>query len=272
MSSKNKANGQSTKQITWDFWVKGAHDILFVGSATAYIAGYFVWAFYAFQNDLGALTALDAQYFVAGTLPVVITGLSYLAYILFLNLIHKLKASLYKNSADAKNSEFRKSWLRFILFSIAFTALCLFPFNTEGKRFSWVGSILVFIAIFAVCLIDTKETKLYKFFKAFEFGIFIFPFAFSAITFYYSNIFQNLPQEFGGAKPRCSYLDVYQSSMSQETLHTIAPQKSGLEDQAVIQTREIEILFSGREEVIVRIDGKVLSIAKNVIQVIKACP
>jgi len=55
-----------------------------------YIAGYLVWSINAWQNNLGIPPALDLQYFVAGSVPVLIVGLAYLVGQFLWNFISKV--------------------------------------------------------------------------------------------------------------------------------------------------------------------------------------
>ena len=265
---------QVLKKSLWEFWAKRIQDVLLIGSATTYILGYIVWSFYAAQNNLGAITPLDTQYFVAGVVPSIIVCISIFSYFLFLNIAGTVKRNIYAKYDDTDISKARKSAL-----SLTFFAIVVILGNTYSYRLLmgkdksfWVGSIYVFIMTFAGFLIDAKETKLFRFFRGLQTLILILPISYVAINFYFHAAYKNLPQEFGGVKPRCSYLDIYRSSMSWETLEIIAPKNTNVTDQEVIQTKELEILFPSREEIIIRVDGEILNISKSAIQVIRTCP
>lgn len=54
-------------------------DGFLVGVVIVYILGYIVWAFNAWQNNLGLLPAIDFQYFIAGIVPTVLLLTLYIA-------------------------------------------------------------------------------------------------------------------------------------------------------------------------------------------------
>lgn len=262
----------TTEKSLWEVWVKRIQDILLIGSALTYILGYIVWSFYAAQNKLGPLAVLDAQYFITGTIPAIIILASFLLYILFIKLVVWGKAKLYEKYDDTALSKMRRAMLSYSFVSLVVILGGIYSWVLENDKLSWTGSIFVFAITFASLMVDIKESKFYKFIRGYQTIILIFPITYVAINFYFYNIYQSLPQEFGGVKPRCSYLDVHQSKISLETLQVITPKNISPIDRDVVQTKELDILFSGREDIIIRVDRNVLSISRDVIQVIRKCP
>src|SRR5215208_1534447 len=98
-------------------------DGIVVGVATVYIAGYLVWSINAWQNNLGIPPALDLQYFVAGSVPVLIVGLAFLVGRFLWNFISKVWPQ--KVGADATGG-----WriVRLGLFALVGASLFTFVF------------------------------------------------------------------------------------------------------------------------------------------------
>jgi len=93
----------------------------------------------------------------------------------------------------------------------------------------------------------------------------------AALAFYLTRIYPSLPQEFGGVKPRCAYLDVVRAKLSTDTLTDILSDDQMTGNQPVVRSARVEVLFSGSSAVYVRSRRGVHEIAKDAIAAVNAC-
>jgi hypothetical protein len=116
-----------------------------------------------------------------------------------------------------------------------------------------------------------------------------------ALTYYLQLLYSRLPQAFGGVRPRCAYLDVVRDSVSEETVSSLIDDSRNTPAAAITQpasaaatplgdvarrdppkveavrTRAVEVLFSGSDYTIVRTNGNIYEIKKDVIRAIDYC-
>jgi hypothetical protein len=91
------------------------------------------------------------------------------------------------------------------------------------------------------------------------------------LAFYVTGIYPNLPQEFGGVKPRCAYLDVVRAKLSSDTLRDIISEDKVSDNQPVVRSGRVEVMFSGSSALYVRSGLGVHEIARDAIQAVSAC-
>jgi len=301
---------------------------LLAAASIFYVAGYIVWSFNAWENNLGLLPALDPQYFVAGFTPVVI-----LVVALFLNKLLKLFfTEMWTKWVGEEATGFWRD-IRLTLFlacgiSLAFFLLvpwlamilslmclgCLFlkrfapkawsrivsRFSIEHRRTNrdgepagrvkvFVQLLLVAIATFLMFLwirsdywVDTLvfheyaetihnylnlvlfacfillpplggiwdwATKLYKIFWIY---IAVFVFIVIGLVFYADRVYPNLPQEFGGVRPRCAFLDLKTEQVSRETRQALLPAAAMESDDPVARSVQVDALFSNKDLMLIR--------------------
>jgi hypothetical protein len=143
----------------------------------------------------------------------------------------------------------------------------------------------------------TFRERLTRFNTVFIRIIFVALFGFLAITYYLDLLYSRLPQALGGVRPRCAYLDVVKTDVSQDTLRALFPAEAsvpvsssspgvapspGVANRSVIRDNEtpksetvrsvaVAILYSGSDYTILRVDGNVYELKKDVIRAIDYC-
>jgi hypothetical protein len=295
-----------------DAWLervgKSRDGILVVGGAL-YILGYIVWSINAYINKLGLLPAFESQYFIAGIVPFIII------FLLFHSIkfcwTHDLHLPQWLNILKT-----RKWWgdiIRAVL-PIAFILLKLLPGTGNlGKyfteRISLIGGIFASVAgllfLFAIFSIDVGSNDPLKV-RAGRTGtnwkdkfvvgmriliavVFLFVMGTAALGFYVALIYSKLPQSLGGVRPRCAYLDLEKSGVSNETLEAILPpghfvittsnvpsdpanrNSPSSSPPDITRSDRVEVLFSGSDYSLIRVRGNVFEIKKDVIHAVQSC-
>jgi hypothetical protein len=92
-----------------------------------------------------------------------------------------------------------------------------------------------------------------------------------ALLFYISTVYPDLPQEFGGVKPRSACLDIVRAQLSTDTLRDILPDEQISGNQPVVRSVRVEILFSGSSATLVRSRQGVHEITRSAIQAVNQC-
>ena len=86
--------------------------------------------------------------------------------------------------------------------------------------------------------------------------IFIIAIGITGIFSYLIEIYPNIPQEWGGGRPRIAYLDVTKAELSKETLKEIFPSGvSGLNSN-VVQSNKVDVYYSGNSFILVKLHGQ----------------
>ncbi|NVM24189.1 MAG: hypothetical protein HWN68_20720 [Desulfobacterales bacterium] len=98
------------------------------------------------------------------------------------------------------------------------------------------------------------------------------------LRFFVEEVYSNIPQEFGGAQPRCARLDVVTDQLSVETRKAILSIDSINSESQVVQTIEVNVFFSGSEFMLVKPltqeqepKSEVYEIRRSVIQAVTWC-
>lgn len=200
-------------------------------------------------------------------------------FLLILYLVYKLmkrRFPLVSFTSAAQNDNPRKQALNFaiffFLFGVALTLLIGRDYFTKAvfPTFSKFEDWFVFGFITALIFLPPGDrfaflmSRLYKFFVLYLGGLVLM---LAGLLFYLETIYPNLPQEFGGVRPRFAYLEVKKDQFSIETLKSMTPAsvKSTL-NGVVIRTKKVEVLYWGGGVAIIRSsDGKIYRLHESAI-------
>ena len=82
----------------------------------------------------------------------------------------------------------------------------------------------------------------------------------------FPNVVASLPQELGGIRTNCAYLDIATRELSEQTKNLL-----GVDEQSakVITTEELEIVFHTSDQVWIRVSGGSLQINQGAIRAIR---
>ncbi len=233
-------------------------DGLLVIAAGVYGVGYFTWAWVAVREGLGALPALDLQYFVAGTPPLVFAG----GAAICLWIARILAANALKRWPGLRS--FRQRAIVMAATGALLLGIVIasrFPHDLNSRSIYFLASGIVV----SVATVFLREIVMAGRGVANYPGIWLL--GQSAVlvaralmlttvalfgVLYVVWIYPSIPQAFGGARPRCAHLDVDAAKFSPDTLHSFGVSFPDPEEVSTVQLPSVDVLFAGHEVLIVR--------------------
>jgi hypothetical protein len=237
-------------------------DGILLAGALVYVAGYVVWSINSLRNNLGLLPALKFQYFFAGSFPVAIALLVYGA-------VHGIRAFLGAISKWIEKELVRKraALLLQLLFALAVIVFLSLEWTME-ERWITVG-LLVSVACAGVSLALVGE-RFYKFVV-----VVVAPVTggLLGLVVYVLSVYPELPQEFGGVKPRCVQLDLTRASLSQATAEALVPKAS----DEIGRSYRVSVYFVGNDELILKLRhrgkafGRTFRVDNAAVQAVVGC-
>jgi hypothetical protein len=238
-----------------------------VGLPAVYVVGYLVWSFHAWQNGLGPLPAFTVNYLTAGIPPAVVTFITVMAYSWNKHLSSWLLAShrrgdkeqlryfkilmygvfgllavlmVWHQSIQVRDLKYEAMWLRSSL-GIVTSILLILGFYLETawayakwkhryrvSKVPWAGITMTFIFVvwFLLALFFT--------------------------SFFVTQIYPIIPQEFGGVQPKRAILHVRLDAMSDNMKdQLLEPQARGTQG-SLVDTREVLVFFATDNRLIVK--------------------
>ncbi len=107
--------------------------------------------------------------------------------------------------------------------------------------------------------------------------VFITLYTVSGLWYFVADIYPQIPQEFGGAHPRCAFLDVTSKEISPELQGTLFSSANAI-DAEIIRSVQMDVYFAGNDFILVKPHSKTsqneittYEIPKNIVQAIKWC-
>lgn len=206
--------------------------------ACAYLLGYAVWSFHAWQEGLGLLPALRFQYLLAGAVPLSL-GLLLVGFFVAVNRIESVRQ------------------ITIVLVAVVLTTILLsalvFP-SLLGKvgLWSYIGlTAFVFATGLAFPMIGLAPIAV---------PWMALSVVFLGAVLYVSVLYPAIPQEFGGVRPRCAYLDLKTAEVSPDTLKKVAGSYSAsaragaatTDPSGIATTDKLSLLFVGSDFMLVR--------------------
>lgn len=256
---------KKTSMFGWITQIGGVRDFLLVVAGATYVLGYLVWSYHAWSNSLGMLPALEAQYFVAGAIPLLIV----LVLWWIKRRVFELREKYSKwfesdvNESELQNEpKLRLARAIFILWLA--TGVVWVTVTTLSDRFLWLeplSYILVYIFIALFVLLPNVSfgryfDKLFSWYQKVILLLFIVTFGFIGIFSYIEFVYPNIPQEFGGVLPRYAYLDIVLDDTSTEMLQEIVPIDATDTHSQVVRSRLVDVYFAGSDTLLVKAHGQ----------------
>jgi hypothetical protein len=308
-------------------WLGGLRDGILVGVTLLYGAGYLVWAFNAWQNNLGLLPALEFQYLVAGAVPVsiaaiailggrllrrfllhwwprrvgpeaegawrvirtvvlllfggsiawlsfgpagaAVTGVGYLVYALFF-YEPAGGPGLDEDEPEPVPGSRGKAILAPVLFLLFLAALVAAAEYREALTAWLLGdlaepvetAVAILVGVAFLLLPPTRDAQtdwlsriywaIYRLYQAFYLYGLVVALIVLGFFFYGEEVYPYLPQAFGGARPRCAYLDVTRDEISAQTQQAILPAGETTSEAGVVRSVQVEVLFSNGDLLMIR--------------------
>ena len=235
-------------------------DGLLVIAGATYILGYLVWSFHAWKNRLGMLPALDAQYFMAGIIPLVI-----LVAVYYL-VVHADKLRKRYSEWFIKDNNTRLKKRLFTAINSCFwgalvAVVILARFSDKYPCLDPV--VVIFMSIFIVCVLIMPSLgsrslidRFLSWYQNFVVILFIVLFGFVGILAYSEIVYPKIPQEFGGVRPNYAYLDIVLDQTSTETLQAIIPYDIPNTNGIVVRSNLVDVYFVGSDTLLVKAHGQ----------------
>jgi hypothetical protein len=232
-------------------WLSKHRDGFLVAGAGIYGLGYLVWSVNALKHGLGQLPALEFQYFAAGLVPALIIGVASAAFAFF-----------YRIQENMESFATRHPWLHFFIAMLPLLAsfILLVVSQHQGWIQEWTFAMLFTILVYLVFTlvppsyvsdewIIRRVTPVYRY---------VVPILFIGVSLaLYGGLYQQLPQELGGPKPKCVHVDLVRAETSASTLATLAEPGDSTDSPdvgtKVVASKKLHVYFSNNDYLLVRV-------------------
>lgn len=311
--SGNEQTSGADKRQSPSAWFRGIgklrDGILVFGGAT-YGLGYIVWSIHAWKENLGLLPALEPQYLAAGVVPMLLIWLAYFGFKRAVQLTYKVI-----NWRTGQTGIWPTVWRILGVACLAGGSVGLAWLYTSGKRHP-LSQFQVFFGTMAGSALLLSGLILWLFLSpslivgrssssgthergllaevlslvvkgllwSFLTGLLICAYLVLYLSFftamYVFVLYPAIPQEFGGVRPRCAYIDVAKDQLSVATQKEILP-NAAESDGTVAQSYRMTVYFSGSEFMLARRDlgeppagqpkPKLFELRKEVIKAVHWC-
>lgn len=294
------------QRTDWFTWLGNRRDGFLIVGAVLYGLGYAVWSYNAWKHDLGHLPAIEFQYFAAGIIPALVLTTAWLVSTSFLQAIDQL--------IDKAITSRYRAWalifsLGLLTFAMLFSTIFLEKKNIINMasndyffllNFTILVSVLVLILSTYVHYNITFESKpessgnriadiivvAKNAFAIFSFRllrILVLIITFTIFLKFYLEYYSRLPQELGGPKPRCAYIDLLKDEITPTSLIDLAPNhQAGIlksEQTRVIRSSKLNVYFAGTGYLLVRNigdpssqeDAPLYELRSDIIRVVQWC-
>ena len=259
-------------------------DPLLVLASVIYGVGYFVWSIHAYSESLGLLPALEPQYLVAGIIPALLVWLAW----------RGRRSPRRATDWISQRVALAKGWQKqaYLILGIVLLVSGYYLLSV-GNKFSNVAGMTAETARWQilkenVCLVLAFVLMIpgFLFLGATFFAKILMYFvtlvyASAFLVLYLFYIYPNIPQEFGGVRPRCAYVDITRNQISdsmQKGIFPEAPPRALDLAARDLVTRSVRLntYFADKEIMLVRPDGAdrhspVIEIKKSVVQAVTWC-
>jgi len=246
--------------------LKGLGDLrdgILLAGALVYVAGYFVWSINSLRNNLGLLPALKFQYFFAGSFPVAIALLVY-------GVVRGIAALLSAGRSwiEQRAARMRAALVVQVVIGLSFVGFLALSAFVDA---SWpTTGIAASIVSGGLCLALLG----YRFYKFVVTLVVPTAVGLLGLVLYVLNVYPELPQEFGGVKPRCVQLDLTRASLSRSTAEALLP-KAGPDE--VGRSYRVSVYFVGSDELILKLRrrgkafGRTFRVDNSAVQAVIGC-
>jgi hypothetical protein len=245
--------------------------ILLIGGAL-YVLGYVVWSVHALNEGLGLLPALELQYLLAGSL---LAGILFAALLLGVALTLVAFASERWERSPHRSIQLAAGALPFVIGGASVVITWTLLILAGHIAFAFLFPLVAFLVV--IPLVSTVESlKRYvdrnerQAAVALTGGLI----AVSAAVYFVTSLYPKVPQELGGVKPRCGYVEVDRADTSPllaRELFAGAQTKRGI----IVRSHKLLIFFSGGETYVVRLQSgrkaNTYELRKDIVKSVSDC-
>lgn len=224
-----------------------------------YALGYVAWAYHARRYNLGPLPALQTQYLTAGLAPALIIGVTVFC-IGITSRILRMVGGLFLPDASPYRKHLSKAAVG--LYWLAWTTL-IFLLAVNTRHSLSAGAFCLALSCFHIAASGTilalrLHDKTFSASMRLDFTdwpvVLALPVVVGALILYVyvAFAFRNMPQEYGGARPRIAQLEVSRDSLSHARLKALfLPDAAGGYDKIVV-SRSLYVFFAGSQSLLVK--------------------
>jgi hypothetical protein len=237
-------------------------DGFLVGGGALYVLGYIIWSLYASESHLGLVSAFQSQYLLAGILALVPVVLIYFV----IQVVNALTRALIKKRMEWFNPYARgwKGLVRDRIVSLGVALIALWGLVNIGTNLfhltflSPIGAVAApatYAALLLVLFFETSNPlgEWYIQLARWMINIWLVFVALAVLALYIVYVYPAIPQELGGAQPRCAYLDLARDQTSDEVVRELGGATTGASAAKVARTGRLEVVYSGGDSILARI-------------------
>ena len=244
----------------------GLRDGLLVSGGVVYVLGRTVWAYQSQRFNQGIISVDQSQYFVAGFVPAVILALVWFG-VRGIRSFLEVVARWYVPSASLRKRILRKV-LAYCYIAADLFCGCLWAGNylwTHRHFFPQTSFLYTVLLITFSCIFMTGlplllrvrgnqgvEKMQFDYSDRVIMGVYPVIVGIISIVFYGGLVYPQLPQEYGGARPRVAYLDLDRSKLSPDTLEELSPSSAIQLKNATVRTVLLDVFFASKDTLLVK--------------------
>jgi hypothetical protein len=245
-------------------------DLALMIAGTCYVSGYLARAFHAWEYDLGVIPGLQFEYFVAGLLLLAPLGAVYFVGLAIWKLLKKLGA--WAAAAERRQKRIKTAFSTLIV--VGALGLILgdhFPGSNIAQAGVWTftSAFFLFMAYLSAADDDSWRGPARKLSPAtagsslpvriltriasglghaltgiLALNVLIFALALLIVVLVTGPLtLEQIPQEFGGVKPKCAQLDLVRKEFSPSVYAALADDPASSDD--VVTSKRLEIYATG---------------------------
>jgi hypothetical protein len=248
-------------------------DSIFIIGGLLYVLGYILWSAHALDEGLGLLPALELQYLLAGSLLAVILLICGLLGV----AIRRLVDLGFRWSRDITRPRAVRVAARGMIVVPSLAPVLAgvglwYAADTDVNSLAFYGAVALFLVLWWLV-----ERVAPRFAKQYDVPFYVATigatFALGAIPFLIKVVYPKVPQEIGGVKPRCGYVEMSRTDASSSLARELLPSAQG--ETRIARSRKLSIFFSGGDSYIVRArhlrGAHTYELRKQVVKAVSGC-
>lgn len=278
----NREVADQQRSPGWLERIGSKRDGLLIGASALYGLGYLVWSIYSLRNGLGLLPALDSQYFIAGMFPAAVIVATYFG---LTRTVRTLESWTMRVSSKPKRPTARTlKIIAHLSDAFLFIAVAFFVAGSLRASGDWSSTLarypfivllvllLVFVAIIGSALGRYRsDDPFHRLYLRFQLGNMFVGGATSLVFLFLFLLYPLIPQELGGVKPRCAYVDVVRAEVSAETLGSLSGRSRPESAEPVVRSSQTEVLYESSSIIWIRSAGTLYELKRDAIHAVIPC-
>lgn len=216
-----------------------------------YVLGYLVWTYFSFKFNNAPLPILEPQYFIAGFPIFLLLVIAYFLRKILLKLFINVPQLLHRLNLKY---QIIIPLIFFILQSLFTVIMIYFVFFSDSSNRLYIVLILAIVSsFFSVVRSEFPDFKLYIHnFINFYLALILIIISLSQV--YVMEVFPNIPQNLGGAKPRKALLDIDSKKLSYDTVNKLKLDITN-SNNSIICTDTLTVVFLSSNQLYISYDN-----------------